>query len=89
MDALEAELKELIVDVLRLEDVKANEIDSTATLFGPGLGLTSIDALELAMALNKKYGVVLDPDNDKNKAAFANVRALASYISDQPGQTAP
>jgi acyl carrier protein len=89
MDELEIELKELIVDVLRLEDVTSSEIDSSAPLFGPGLGLTSIDALELAMALNKKYGVVLDPDNELNKAAFENVRALATFIASQPRKASP
>jgi acyl carrier protein len=83
MDELEVNLKRLIVDVLRLEDIEPQDIDSAAPLFGPELGLTSIDALELAMALNKKYGVVLDPDNEQNKAAFSSVRALAEVIRAQ------
>jgi acyl carrier protein len=81
MDELEHELKALIVESLRLEDIRAQDIDSEATLFGGALGLTSIDALELAMALSRKYGVVLDPDNEQNKAAFLNVRALAAFVS--------
>jgi len=81
MDELEQELKKLIVESLRLEDIQAQDIDSQATLFGGALGLTSIDALELAMVLSKKYGVVLDPDNEQNKAAFQSVRALAEFVS--------
>lgn len=83
MDDLENELKELLVDALALEDVKANEIDSEAALFGDGLGLGSIDALELAMALSKTYGVRLQPENDEAKRAFASVRTLAEYIRAQ------
>lgn len=83
MDELEQELKNLIVDVLFLEDVKPEQIDSEQPLFAKGLGLTSIDALELAMALSQRFGVKLDPDDEKNKAAFESVRSLARYITDQ------
>lgn len=77
--ALAAELKELIIKSLKLEDVKPEEIDPDAPLFGTGLGLDSIDALELLVAVEKKYGVRI-PDEDVGKEAFASVNALAAYI---------
>lgn len=83
MEELEQELKNLIVEVLFLEDVTPEQIDSEKPLFAKGLGLTSIDALELAMALSQRFGVKLDPDDEKNKAAFESVRSLARYITEQ------
>lgn len=77
--ALANELKELIIKSLKLEDVKPDEIDLDAPLFGTGLGLDSIDALELLVAVEKKYGVRI-PDEDVGKEAFASVNALAAYI---------
>lgn len=81
MSELEAELKDLIVTSLQLEDVTPDQIDSTAPLFGSGLGLDSIDALELAVALSKKYGVHLQADDEKNREVFASVRALATFVA--------
>jgi acyl carrier protein len=80
MAALEDELKHLIVDALTLEDVSAPEIDSTAPLFVTGLGLDSIDALELAMAIEKRYGVRFVADDAQNARIFASVRSLAEHI---------
>lgn len=80
MQALEHELKELIVESLMLEDVKPAEIESSAPLFVEGLGLDSIDALELAMAIEKRFGVKFQPDDDRNREIFSNVRSLAQYI---------
>jgi acyl carrier protein len=80
MSELEQELKGLIVNVLELEDVTVDEIQSEAALFGGGLGLDSIDALELASAISKRYGVVLQSDDDATRAAFSSVRALAAHI---------
>ena len=80
MSDLEGELKQLIVTSLQLEDVTAASIDSNAPLFGAGLGLDSIDALELAVALSKKYGVHLQADDDKNREVFGSVRALAQFV---------
>ncbi|GAB5541975.1 MAG: phosphopantetheine-binding protein [Sandaracinaceae bacterium] len=77
---LEEELKELIVDALMLEDTSATEIDSEEPLFVEGLGLDSIDALELAMAIDKKYGVRIKADDEANKQIFANVKTLAEYV---------
>lgn len=77
---LEQELKELIVDALMLEDVEASEIDSNEPLFIEGLGLDSIDALELAMAIDKKYGVRIKADDEQNRRIFSNVKSLADYV---------
>lgn len=78
---IESELKTLIVDVLALEDVKPGDIDSEAAIFGAGLGLDSIDALELALAISKKYGVKIKSDDERNREIFASVRNLATFIT--------
>ena len=82
MNPLQDELKALIVSAVELEDVTAEEIDSAAPLFGEGLGLDSIDALELAVALSKKYGVTLQAEDEKTRAVFASVDSLARYIEE-------
>ncbi len=76
------ELKELIIKRLKLEDLKPEEIDDSSPLFGEGLGLDSIDALELVVALEKNYGIRI-PDEDVGKEAFRSVNALAEYIMKQ------
>lgn len=81
MEALEQELKQLIVDALMLTDVRPTEIESTQPLFVEGLGLDSIDALELAMAIERRYGVKFTPDDDRNRAIFASVRNLAAHVA--------
>ena len=80
---LEFELKKLIIDSLALEDVTPDEVDSEAPLFVEGLGLDSIDALELAMALEERYGVKIVDDPEENQKIFASVRSLAEFVSDQ------
>mgnify|MGYP003419027388 CR=1 FL=1 len=77
---LEQEVKELIVDVLQLEDITPAEIDSEAPLFVEGLGLDSIDALEIGVALQKRYGITLSAESQETRRHFASVRALASMI---------
>ena len=79
-DTLEIELKTLIIEALDLRDVAVAQIDSDEPLFVEGLGLDSIDALELAMAIDKEYGVRIKADDEENKAIFSNVRSLARYI---------
>ncbi|MEE3327819.1 MAG: phosphopantetheine-binding protein [Myxococcota bacterium] len=74
------ELKVLIVDTLALEDVTAEEIETDALLFGDGLDLDSIDALEIAMAIEEKYGVILGDDPDANQKIFMSVRTLAEFV---------
>ena len=80
-EALVKELKQLIIDTLMLEDIKASEIETEAPLFIEGLGLDSIDALELAMALQEKYGVEIHDDADENREIFASVASLASFVA--------
>jgi acyl carrier protein len=77
---LELEVKELIIDVLQLEDIAPDDIDSAAPLFIEGLGLDSIDALELGVALQKKYGISLSADSEDTRRHFASVQALAAMI---------
>ena len=76
----ELALAELLVESLNLEGVVAAEIDPEAPLFGAGLGLDSIDALELALAISKSYGFQLRSDSDENQRIFASLRALSGYI---------
>jgi acyl carrier protein len=85
MDDLEAELKQLIVDALKLEDLEPESIVSDEPLFVEGLGLDSIDALELGVALRKRYGIRIESVTDEVKAHFANVRSLARFIRMQQG----
>jgi acyl carrier protein len=80
---LETELKRLIVEALVLEDIAPEEIESEAPLFVEGLGLDSIDALELAMALEERFGVKIEDDPDENRRIFASVRSLAEFVSGQ------
>ena len=77
---LEQQVKELIVEALMLDDVRPENIDAEAPLFVTGLGLDSIDALELAMAVDKKFGVRIRADDDQNKHIFSSVRNLAAYV---------
>ena len=81
-DSLHDDLKLLIVETLALEDVSAGEIETDAPLFVEGLGLDSIDALELAMVLEERYGVAMDDDPEKNQQIFQSVRSLASFVSE-------
>lgn len=76
----ETELAELLVESLNLEEVTAGDIDPDAPLFGEGLGLDSIDALELALAISKRYGFQLRSDDDENRRIFASLRALSSHV---------
>lgn len=77
---LKKELKELIISCLNLEDITVDDIASDAPLFGDGLGLDSIDALELGLALKKKYGITLSAENEENKKHFASINALAAFV---------
>ncbi|TDK27109.1 acyl carrier protein [Luteimonas aestuarii] len=76
----ERALAELLVDSLNLEDVQPGDIDPEAPLFNAGLGLDSIDALELALAISKQYGFQLRSDNDENRRIFASLRALSAHV---------
>jgi len=78
---LDQEIKELIIDVLQLEDIAPADIDAAAPLFGEGLGLDSIDALELGVALQKRYGVALSANSEETRKHFASVQSLAALIA--------
>jgi len=80
---MENELKQLIIDSLDLEDLSIDEIDNEEALFNEGLGLDSIDALELGLAIRKKYNVRIDAEKDDVIKIFASVSALASFIESE------
>lgn len=84
MPSLETDVKQLIIDALQLEDLTPADIDADAPLFVDGLGLDSIDALELGMAIRKRYDVQLAGDPDESRKDFASVRALMALIERQP-----
>ncbi|EEY99482.1 acyl carrier protein [Vibrio sp. RC586] len=83
MEQLHNEIKQLIIDSLNLEDITIDDIETESPLFGDGLGLDSIDALELGLALKKKYNIVIDADDNNTRQHFASVAKLASYVSSQ------
>ena len=81
MDALQLELKQLIIEALDLEDISPDDIGDDLPLFGDeGLGLDSIDALEIALAVSRRYGFQLRSDDERNHRIFASLRALSAYI---------
>ena len=82
MPELEQEIKELIISALALEDITPQDIDAAAPLFVDGLGLDSIDALELGLALQKRYGVSLSADSEQTRQYFRSVQSLAAFVSD-------
>ena len=81
-DTLEDEIKALLVEALALEDIRPEEIETDAALFVEGLGLDSIDALEIAMALEERYGVTVEDDPEQNQRIFASVKSLAQFVRD-------
>ena len=85
MENLKQQIKELIISALELEDIKPESIVDSEPLFGTGLGLDSIDALELGVALKRKFGVKFSAENSDNKKHFASVNALAAYIESAGG----
>jgi len=79
----EFKMAELLVEALNLEDIDAKDIDPDELLFGDGLGLDSIDALEIGLALQKRYGITLNSDSEETRKHFANVDALAALVESQ------
>ena len=79
-ESLELRLKNLIVESLMLEDVKPEDIETEGPLFVEGLGLDSIDALELAMAIHQEFGVKTSPEDERNRQIFYSVKSLAEFI---------
>lgn len=86
MDSLSNEIKMLIIDTLNLEGMSPEDIDEKAALFGDGLGLDSIDALELGLALKNRYGVVMSAESEEMRQHFYSVKTLATFISVQRGE---
>ena len=80
MQALEQEIKELLISALQLEDLKPEDIAAEQALFVEGLGLDSIDALELGLALQKRYGLSMAADSAETRRHFASIRALAQFV---------
>lgn len=85
LKATEQELAEILVDSLNL-DVAVEDIEPEAPLFGNGLGLDSIDALEIAMELSRRYGMQLRSDDPDNERIFSSLRALASHVDTHRSQ---
>lgn len=80
----EADLKAMIIDILNLEDVSAEDISSDEELFGnTGLSLDSIDALEIGVALQKRYGIKIDSEDKTLRNHFQTIRALAAFVAQQ------
>ena len=79
MEELKAKLKEEIIEVLNLEDISPEDIDNTSPLFGEGLGLDSIDALELIVLLEKNYGIKIEDPKDGRKV-FYSIDTMAEFI---------
>jgi acyl carrier protein len=82
---MENEIKQLIIDALALEDLAVADIDSQAPLFDGGLGLDSIDALELGLAIRRKYNVKIDAEKEEVVKIFASVSTLSDYIKSKLG----
>ena len=80
MQSFEDEIKQLVIEALQREDITPADIDSDAPLFVEGLGLDSIDALELGVAIQKRYGIILSASSEENRRHFASIRALAGMI---------
>ena len=78
----ELEIKQMIIESLALEEITPEEIESAEPLFVDGLGLDSIDALELAMVLEERYGVTIGEDDELNRKIFASVRDLATFVDE-------
>lgn len=86
MQALEQEIKELLIAALNLEDITPDDIDPTAALFNEGLALDSIDALELGLALQKRYGLTLSADAEDTRRHFSSIRTLSMLVADKRTQ---
>jgi len=78
---LNRDIKQLIIDALGLEDITVQDIDDQQTLFGEGLGLDSVDALELGLALQKHFGIKIDADAKDTRSHFSNVASLAAFVT--------
>lgn len=80
MSEFEREIAAMIVDTLNLEDISVDDIDPAAPLFGDGLGLDSIDALELALAVSQNYGLQIKSNDQQNQQIFSSLESLAGFV---------
>jgi acyl carrier protein len=87
VEDIKRQIKELIVNALELENIKPENIVDSEPIFGEGLGLDSIDALELGVALKKKFGVKFSAESTDNRRHFASVDALAAFIASERAAT--
>lgn len=83
MPSLEEQVKQLIIKSLQLEDITVDDIETDMPLFGDGLGLDSIDALELGMAIHKEFGVKFSAESAENRQHFQSVKTIADLIRSQ------
>ncbi|MFZ3203716.1 MAG: phosphopantetheine-binding protein [Pseudomonas sp.] len=81
MSDLQLEIKHLIIEALGLEDMEAADIGADLPLFGEGLGLDSVDALELGLAIQKRFGIKIDAEAKDTREHFANVASLAAFVA--------
>ncbi|MCG6573706.1 acyl carrier protein [Pseudomonas sp. AF32] len=81
MSDLHRDIKQLIIDALGLEDISVDDIGDHLPLFGEGLGLDSVDALELGLAIQKKWGIKIDADAKDTRNHFSNVASLAAFVT--------
>ena len=81
MSDLHHDIKQLIIDALGLEDISTDDIGDHQTLFGEGLGLDSVDALELGLAIQREYGIKIDADAKDTRNHFSNVASLAAFVT--------
>ena len=81
--SIKTELKTLIIQALELEGISADDIKDDEPLFGDGLGLDSIDALELGMAIKRKYNITMGSNKEENKKYFYSIDTLSKYIEDK------
>jgi len=81
MEELSLEIKHMIIDTLNLEEMSVDEIETDTPLFGDGLGLDSIDALELGLAVKNRYGVMLSAESEEMRRHFFSVATLADFIN--------
>ncbi|WP_417695721.1 phosphopantetheine-binding protein [Pseudomonas sp.] len=81
MSDLHHDIKQLIIDALGLEDINTDDIGDHQTLFGEGLGLDSVDALELGLAIQREYGIKIDADAKDTRNHFSNVASLAAFVT--------
>jgi acyl carrier protein len=78
--AAQLEMAELLVEALNLEDIAASDIAPDESLFGEGLGLDSIDALEIALAISQRYGVQMQAEDERTRKAFATLASLTDFV---------